>query len=415
MKWFSILKKSKAKPSVPEKLIPIKIRYSGESFTEFAEKNDISRDKLFRLNDKRLKKYEKITDNVKRESFKKKLQGSDLIVGYKSTGADIITDSDTKPYLTNNITDNGDKRLSFEKNEYQKSVKTSSQENRIIARIDEIEYEVSRIREKNRTLEGIITSFIEKEKLTSQLNETRIQLNKEISEKQALEDKLVIYADKVILTEFLVQFAEIAEEYFNMAETVYNKTLELYRKLSNNKDENCSVILGQLLMKYNLSLPPDIGTWKEILKEIKNKVTSSPDLINSFRQIVSEEEKLKEFKRILFRDNLKKHASCTLILTEELSNLSKFINGNEAITREYENYFSDISKSLHGKIVNLGLDFKYVPLFTDSKEYMGFTQRINQECSLPYKNVLQTLQKNSILEIISYSFDENEKTKIILV
>jgi hypothetical protein len=67
---------------------------------------------------------------------------------------------------------------------------------------------------------------------------------------------------------------------------------------------------------------------------------------------------------------------------------------------------------LQSRIINIGLEFKPVPLFTNYKGYAALIENTNQRCSFPYEQV-KGLVKDDILEIISYGFD-GEKTKVIL-
>jgi hypothetical protein len=390
MKWISILKKSGTKSSISGKQIAVKNIYSVGSLKEFAEKHNITWEELLNFNKKLLKKYSRITNDEDKERFKRNLQGEALVVGYKTVESVTST-------LDSVIQKEG--ILTFEKD--------------IISKIDKLGSEINDIRDENKTLVEIVKSFIAKEKLTTELNEIKSKLKEEESRRQDIENQLHLFKEKVIIADFLVQYAEVVNEFFILIRSGHNKALELYRKLQTT-DEKSHIVLGQLLMKYNLNLPQNTGVWEGIVTEItKNQVTSNPDLIKKFKQYSTTKEIDEKFKSMLLKDILQRYASCILILTEELSNLSKFTNNFQDIIREFENYFLSFEKQLHNKIINLGLDLKYVPLFKDSNDFKGFTHRINQICSLPYKNV-NGLEENAILEIVSYGFDDTEKTKVIL-
>jgi hypothetical protein len=390
MKWISILKKSGTKSSISGKQIAVKNIYSVGSLKEFAEKHNITWEELLNFNKKLLKKYSRITNDEDKERFKRNLQGEALVVGYKTVESVTST-------LDSVIQKEG--ILTFEKD--------------IISKIDKLGSEINDIRDENKTLVEIVKSFIAKEKLTTELNEIKSKLKEEESRRQDIENQLHLFKEKVIIADFLVQYAEVVNEFFILIRSGHNKALELYRKLQTT-DEKSHIVLGQLLMKYNINLPQNTGVWEGIVTEItKNQVTSNPDLIKKFKQYSTTKEIDEKFKSMLLKDILQRYASCILILTEELSNLSKFTNNFQDIIREFENYFLSFEKQLHNKIINLGLDLKYVPLFKDSNDFKGFTHRINQICSLPYKNV-NGLEENAILEIVSYGFDDTEKTKVIL-
>jgi hypothetical protein len=390
MKWISILKKSGTKSSISGKQTAVKNIYSVGSLKEFAEKHNITWEELLNFNKKLLKKYSRITNDEDKERFKRNLQGEALVVGYKTVESVTST-------LDSVIQKEG--ILTFEKD--------------IISKIDKLGSEINDIRDENKTLVEIVKSFIAKEKLTTELNEIKSKLKEEESRRQDIENQLHLFKEKVIIADFLVQYAEVVNEFFILIRSGHNKALELYRKLQTT-DEKSHIVLGQLLMKYNINLPQNTGVWEGIVTEItKNQVTSNPDLIKKFKQYSTTKEIDEKFKSMLLKDILQRYASCILILTEELSNLSKFTNNFQDIIREFENYFLSFEKQLHNKIINLGLDLKYVPLFKDSNDFKGFTHRINQICSLPYKNV-NGLEENAILEIVSYGFDDTEKTKVIL-
>lgn len=417
MKWIPIFKRSGLSgTNLPKsgKQIAVKITYPGGSLTEFAKKNDITFEDLIKFNRKLLRKYKSITNDPAKERFRSKIQGKELIVGYKSVETDTLSDSSSTASFINH--DNAIKESVPSSEESVSRKRYEFEQKSIRAKIDELGITINKIQAKNISVEEIVNSFIEKEKLIKELNDTKFKLDSEKKEKQDLKNEINDYSEKLIRTDFLKQYAEVVVEYFRLVKAGYDKALELYRKLQ-NIDETSSVILGQLLMKYNLNLPHNTGKWEEILDGIiRNQLTSNNDLINSFRQYTTNEEKISEFKSILFKDIIKSFASAILILTEEISNLSKFIKNNEnnTIIKEYEQYFRNFTKQLTDLTINIGLDFEHVPLFRHSKGIMGFTERASQECSLPYRILLGHLEKDSILEVVSYGFDKDEKTKVIL-
>ena len=414
--YFSVFKKSWSNLFKSRKKYKDTKPYSGGSLTEFAENNNISLKDLVKFNRKNLKKYMKLTDQAKKE-FQEKLKGEYLIVGYKYNKVEAPSDSGAFTDLKDKTATNEETFSLTKDSGYQKEDELNlGHQNRMLAKkITELEDTVNIIQAKSQSVEEIVNSFIEKESLIKELNDTKIKLNNEVSEKKILEGKIHLYSEKLIWTDYLKQYAELVEEYFQLAKSGYQKAAELYRKLQ-NADESGSLILGQLLMKYNLNLSANTGVWEEIINGItQNQVTSNTNLIKSFIQYPTNEEKLREFKRILFKDIVKNLASCMLILTEEMCNLSRFINNNESRIHEFEQYFSDFAKQLHSKTINLGLDFKHVPLFKDSQGYKGFTQRANLTFSPPYKHVLRGLEENTILEVVSYGFDRDDKTKVVLV
>jgi len=252
----------------------------------------------------------------------------------------------------------------------------------------------------------------EKENLLGDYNSIQNELQQAKNEKFQLETQVERYTEKVLFVDFLEPVAVIASEYFTIGMQGYQKALEFYNKISISENEH-SLIIAQLLLKFQSNIPTKVGNWEQIINEIKkNKTTSNSELIISFKQIQNDAEKSNEFKRILFKEVFGVFSSNLLILAEELSNLSKFTGSTSALIREVELYFQNFSKELQNKTKTLGFGLNYVPLFENYENYAAYTKLANQICSFPYRNI-QHLEKDTVLEIISYGFD-NDETKVIL-
>ena len=411
--WYFIFRKKRdsGRSSDQDILIPVKVPFQGSSLTAFAQFNKIKLKRLEKLNPGLFPGYAKLSDAEKSEIVKK-LKGKELIVGFKRSKSEPISKEEFKPYssVTNSFSD--DPLQSELKSAYPKEEKPIFDDRDMVSRIRTLESVVEKIRQNNLKLDSVVSSFVEKENLAAEINNLKTRLDDSNRDKQKLLNKLDLFSGKVVIADFLDNYAGLVDALFSVIKSGYGKALELYSKIQTS-DERCSSIVAQLLTKYYQNLPPNSGTWEEVVMEIaRNKATSNPVIISTFRQIQTEEEKLREFKRILSKEVLEKYASSILILTGELTVLSRFTGNAYPVVREFEQFFDDFSGVLTSRIVNTGLEFKAVPLFKNYERFAGLTQQINQTCSLPYRQI-RDIEKNSILEIISYGFG-GEKTKIIL-
>lgn len=396
---------------------PLYEKYTGGDFNEFAQRMNISRKKLFKYNDDKLGDYESKSHKEK-EKLKNSLRGKDFIIGYSHLYSE--------PSKTNNEFEqfNQNPQTTTETHpQTQNTSELSSQiqrmESKILNKIESLasNKEASqKIENQQKEIETLKIKITQQNKDIEKSNQENIGLSNELTlvhkKKQEIENEYSKYIEKVIFVDYLEPYAKVTYDYYNYCQIGYNKALEYFRKLNHSDSELVSVI-SQLLIKYNSSIPDKTTHWVGVIHEIKDsKATANIDLIRSLKQIPNNEEKSKEFKRILIKEVFEKYSSSIFILTEELSNLSQFTNESTSVVKDFEQFFTHFKSELHSKSKAIGLDLNYVPLFEHYEKYAAFTKLANQTCSLPYKNI-RNISKDSVLEIINYGFG-NEETNVIL-
>lgn len=395
------------------KKYPLYEKYTGGKLSDLARKHNIELYQLEKYNKDKLKGYSKMDDN-ERKNLQRSIENTNLKVGYvDDSGGEMKKEKIFEFHKPNPKTDDlSDTNPGI----FQQ---LQSMERRIINKIETLESNIEalqKIESQQKEIELFKERIIQNNKniakITNEHDAIQTELINAKKEKQQIETEYARYSDKVIFVDFLEAYARVVGDYFDLAKSGYKKALELYKGIPESDDKN-SLIVGQLLLKFQSNLPLKIGNWEEIVKEImENKATSNLELVRSFMQIQSNEEKLKEFKRILFKEVLEKYSGSILILTEELTKLSKFTGKTTGIIQEYEQYFSNFGNQLHGKLKIIGLDLKFVPLFENYESFAAHTKLTNQDCSPPYKRV-KGLEKGVVLEIMSYGFG-NEETKVII-
>lgn len=400
---------------------PLQLKYAiypGGDFNDFAKTFNISLKQLYKMNKDIFEKYELLSSNQK-ERFRNNLGGKDLIIGFtkdshvpsitpmgefdhQNNEDEIIKTFNLEPSNSNDFIE----RLRKAEMNIINKIESLSSNRDATQKIENQQSEIESLKEKRDQYNK------DRDNVLKELNVLQVEFTANEKEKQRIEADLRLYTDKVIFVDFLEPYARVASEYFSVANAGYQKAIELFKKLSNTDPES-SIIIAQLLLKYQSNIPQRIGNWDQILVEIKeNKVTSNSDLIRSFMQIPNIDEKLKEFKRILFKEIFEKYSSSLLILAEELCKLNKFTNANNSVIQEFEQYFIKFGQELQNKTKAIGLELNFVPLFENYTKYAAFTKLASQSCSLPYRKV-HDLEKDAVLEVISYGFG-NEETKVIL-
>jgi len=378
---------------------PILVEFKGNSMQSFADYNKINVEDLFKWN-KVLRKYKKINEENEKKIFRNNLvnKKTKLVVGF----ADNTTDSFAINDIQNN-NQNNNKSDQFSVSEI--TTQINNLETKLIREINNLS--------ANRSAAAKVEE-LERDLRRLKENEEKLKVNAEQLEKNniLLKTEVDKIANKYIEVEFLENHARSVIDLFNLANSGYKTVNELYEKMSIQDPEN-AVVIAQLLMKFNASVPSKIGNWEEILKEIQeNKISTNAYLIKSFKQIQSKDEKLAEFKRILLKEVIEKYASALLIVGGELSKLSKFTNNRNQLIAEIEANYVKWSAELQSKLKMLGIDLNNIPLFENYEAYAANIVRVNQQCSLPYKKI-NNLEKETVLEIVNYGFG-NDKTKIIL-
>lgn len=397
---------------------PIKKKFQGGRLSDFARNNNIDLYDLEKFNKSLLKGYSKMEDN-ERKKLQKRIEGEYLILGYKideySNDNNIEGDFETASQNTQTIPES----IQPQQNTSEISSQIQRMESRILNKIEslasnkEASQKIENLQKEIESFKGKITLLNKDiEQGNQKINELNSELTQVHKKKQEIEGEYLKYSEKVIFVDYLEPYAKATYDYYNFCQTGYIKALEYFKKLNHSDSELVSIV-SQLLVKFNSNIPSKTNHWVGVINEIKDsKATANIDLIKSLKQIPNNEEKSKEFKRILLKEVFEKYTSSVFILTEEFSNLSKFSNDSTSVVKDFEQFFTSFKSELHSKSKAFGLDLNYVPLFEHYEKYAAFTKLANQTCSLPYKSI-KNITKDSVLEIINYGFG-NEETNVIL-
>lgn len=392
---------------------PIKKKFQGGRLSDFARNNNIDLYDLEKFNKSLLKGYSKMEDN-ERKKLQKNIVGEFLIVSYNTneySNDDNIVKDFEQPVINNNFPQT--------QNTNELSSQIQRMESRILKKIEslasnkEASQKIENLQKDIESFKGKITLLNKDiEQGNQKINELNSELTQVHKKKQEIEGEYLKYSEKVIFVDYLEPYAKATYDYYNFCQTGYIKALEYFKKLNHSDSELVSIV-SQLLVKFNSNIPNKTNHWVGVINEIKDsKATANIDLIRSLKQIPNNEEKSKEFKRILLKEVFEKYSSSIFILTEEFSNLSKFTNDSASAVKDFEQFFTSFKSELHSKLKTIGLDLNYVPLFEHYEKYAAFTKSANQSCSLPYKSI-KNITKDSVLEIINYGFG-NEETNVIL-
>lgn len=392
---------------------PIKKKFQGGRLSDFARNNNIDLYDLEKFNKSLLKGYSKMEDH-ERKKLQKNIVGEFLIVSYNTneySNDDNIVKDFEQPVINNNFPQT--------QNTNELSSQIQRMESRILNKIEslasnkEASQKIENLQKDIESFKGKITLLNKDiEQGNQKINELNSELTQVQKKKQEIEGEYLKYSEKVIFVDYLEPYAKATYDYYNFCQMGYIKSLEYFKKLNHSDSELVSIV-SQLLVKFNSNIPNKTNHWVGVINEIKDsKATANIDLIRSLKQIPNNEEKSKEFRRILLKEVFEKYSSSIFILTEELSNLSKFTADNASVVKDIEHFFTSFKSELHSKSKAIGLDLNYVPLFEHYEKYAAFTKLANQTCSLPYKNI-KNIPKDSVLEIINYGFG-NEETNVIL-
>jgi hypothetical protein len=392
---------------------PIKKKFQGGRLSDFARNNNIALYDLEKFNKSLLKGYSKMDDH-ERKKLQKNIEGEFLIVSYKtdeSSNDDNIVRDFEQPVVNNNFQPT--------QNTSELSSQIQRMESQILNKIEslasnkEASQKIENLQKEIESFKGKITLLNKDiEQGNQKINELNNELTQVHKKKQEIEGEYLRYSEKVIFVDYLEPYAKATYNYYNFCQSGYIKALEYSQKLNHSDSELVSIV-SQLLVKFNSNIPNKINHWVGVINEIKDsKTTANFDLISSLKQIPNNEEKSKEFKRILLKEGFEKYSSSIFILAEEFSNLSKFLNDSTSVVKDFEQFFTSFNSDLHSKSKAIGLDLNYVPLFEHYEKYAAFTKLANQTCSLPYKNI-KNISKDSVLEIVNYGFG-NEETNVIL-
>jgi hypothetical protein len=426
--WFFFRKK--------EEKEPIRIKYQGnnKSLSNFANENNIKLKDLLKWN-KIDKKYQFYNEQEKNK-IQNQYKGKSLIVGFQakktetndttfflqSTNDEINEKFDSKEKnndtsTPNNTQQNNDisTQLTQMQNVLLKEIKQLKTEDNNSGEINKLNKEVSDLKSENvRLNETMITNNstiselkTEKLNLTSQIQE----LN---SENKRLFSKIEETEKKVIVVDYLKGYADSVYSYLEFCQKVSNEAYSAYNRINQQQQ---AFGAGLLLMNFQSAVNSiSVGSWLQIVQDIKETgTTTNKNLIRSLAQPQNNNEKQKEFQRLLFTEVLVKYSSNILTLAEAFKNLPRFQVISELVF-DIQNTFSKYVPEIVNKAKTVGMEIKYVPLFKNFGDYLEQIETIDKERSTAYKDIKE-LQKDDIVEIVSYGVKtifEDSRTYIIL-
>jgi hypothetical protein len=423
---------------------PVYVSYNGNgSLNDFAIQNKTDLNTLLNLNKKIIdQKYASYTNQEKKQ-IQDKLRGENLVIGLKSNKKD-----EPNTYLPeNNFSANSDQKDQSNRNEPKsnsepvpissqlntdnftqqlkqlesnllreirssnsKSNESSNEISKLNRQIEDIKVEKTKLDSEKRNLDSKITQ-IQTEKL--ELEKSLRNVN---SEKDKIGSEFNQLQEKVINVDYLVGYAESVYAYLNLCAQVNNDAYELFYRLCKQNIQQ-SATVSHLLLKHQNSINSlSTGSWMQILQDIiESGLTNNRQIKSSFKQLENNEDKKKQFQRLLFSDILISYSSSILILTEAFRNLAHFQVSTE-LALEAENTFGKYVTELTNRVKSTGLENKYVPLFKNFENFLGQIESVDSLTSFAYSNI-PGLEKGSIGEIVSYgvktSFEET-KTLVIL-
>ncbi len=285
--------------------------------------------------------------------------------------------------------------------------------------------ELNKLRNEKTELESKLKT-VENEKKNSELKQMQLQTDKSTlennlqnanDEKNKIQNEIKELKEKVIAVEFLKGYSETVFSYLKYCQQVSNEVINFFNKIY-QQNPNQAITAGHFLMKFQNSVNSIlIGDWLRTVQDIKDSgATTNRQLTRSFVLIQNDNDKLKEFQRLLFSDVLTQYSSNLLILVEAFKNLSRF-QGSTEFANEAQNTFGKHVTEIVNKAKSTGLELKYVSLFESWEKHIGQVEDYGGERSLAYKEITG-LEKGAIAEIVSFGvktpLGEDTKTIIIL-
>jgi hypothetical protein len=432
--WF--IKRRSSNPVTDKKAI-YAVYNNNKSLSDFAKDNNIDLETLIHFNkgviDKKFNGY----GISKQKDVQKYLKNERLIVGYQEKSFvktnDNFTNTETRNEPMTKEWDNPKETFVQPKN-FGNNNELSSQllkmEGTLIREIQRMssgnsnQNEISKLRNDITELESKLKG-VENDKKNSDLKQ--MQLQTEVSnletnlqnvndEKSRVQNEIKELKQRVIALDFLKGYSESVFTYLKYCQQVLGDAFSLFNKINQSNPEQ-ALIPGQLLMKFQsntISIP--FGNWMQIAQDIKETgATTNKSLIYAISQFNSEEERKREFQRLIYTEVVTKYHSSILILAESFRNLERFQVTSESV-KETQKLFSDHVTVLLSKASTVGLETKYVPLFKSFEDYPGLGESVNQKVSIAFRSV-QGLEKNSVAEILLYGWkieEGEEKTQFIL-
>lgn len=412
------------------------VKFKGESLTKFAEKHG-GLDKLSSLNEGVIpteKDWKKTNDNAKinkvnqlknrmikvrevqessfgfQEPVKQNRFETTNSIEYKNSKETIVqpTNFENNDGLSSQLLQMENKIV----NEIQKMSSGNNNSNLL----NELRKEKTELEKKINELETEKRNF---ESTLKQLKDDKFNLKENLNsantEKNQVQNKIKELTEKVIAVEYLKGYSETVYTYLKFCQQVSFDAYSFFNKISQQNIKQ-AYLAGHLLMRFQNSINNiPVGNWLQTVQDIKDTgATTNRQLIRSFAQPQNENDKHREFKRLLFSEVLIKYSSNILILAEAFKNLSHF-QVTADLANEAQNTFGKHVSELLSKAKSADMDLKYVQLFENWEKYLGQVEDMGGEKSLAYREVIG-LEKGAISEIVSYGVKTSfEDTKTIII
>jgi len=412
------------------------VKFKGESLTKFAEKHG-GLDKLSSLNEGVIpteKDWKKTNDNAKinkvnqlknrmikvrevqessfgfQEPVKQNRFETTNSIEYKNSKETIVqpTNFENNDGLSSQLLQMENKIV----NEIQKMSSGNNNSNLL----NELRKEKTELEKKINELETEKRNF---ESTLKQLKDDKFNLKENLNsantEKNQVQNKIKELTEKVIAVEYLKGYSETVYTYLKFCQQVSFDAYSFFNKISQQNIKQ-GYLAGHLLMRFQNSINNiPVGNWLQTVQDIKDTgATTNRQLIRSFAQPQNENDKHREFKRLLFSEVLIKYSSNILILAEAFKNLSHF-QVTADLANEAQNTFGKHVSELLSKAKSADMDLKYVQLFENWEKYLGQVEDMGGEKSLAYREVIG-LEKGAISEIVSYGVKTSfEDTKTIII
>jgi hypothetical protein len=424
------------------KSIPDYVEYPGnKGLSDFANDHGIDLDRLIKLNKKVIDpKYKSFSDKDKK-NIQRELKGEKLIIGYKSSQINLTENSTMNPLFgsKNEISDfddynkfkvqNENEPAHDDENNLPKQLKrmeinildairlSSSRGKDYSTELEKLNRELTDIKnikiklenEKSTILELNTKIINEKEELLKRIQATNIENEKNLSDLNQLQEK-------VVSVDYLTGYCESVLDYFHLCNEITLETFSQSNRIS-QKDIKEGFPFQLLISNfYNSIANLPIGQWVQVLEDIKDTgLTNNKKIKSSFKQITTNDDRKKQFQQLLFAEVLVKYTSSILILAEAFRNIGHFQTSSET-NKDIQNVFEKYVSEITNRARTIGIEVKYVPLFKNFEDYLGQIESIDNKKSPVYSEV-KGLDKDSIAEIVSYgvrTLFEDSKTLIIL-
>ena len=434
--WKFFFKKKHAKNKSPKT-----VKYSGGSLDDFARDNGISLYDLFRLNKDTIpQNYDSMNEQQTKQWKKKHKKGVYLKIGYNELSEHEINGNSDIGHLRRDETSHKVDVIVAEQMETSNQFNTNSDyvtsqqirnlENKLIQEIriagskgndnsievsklnreiSDLKNDKNKLESENRNLDSTISQLRnEKDNVERSNDSIRDEKNQKVTELNKL-------YEKVIIVDFLTAYCDGVLAYLKVCNEVSSDAFDYFNRIS-QQNLHDAFTAGHLLMTFQNSVNAiPVGNWMQIAQDIKDTgATTNKKLIRSFSQIQNEEERKREFQRLLFSEVLVKYSSSILILAEAFRNLGRFQASSELVN-DAQNTFSKHVLELVSKVQATGLENKYVALFKNFEDFLGQAALVDREKSFAYKGITG-LEKGAIVEIVSYGVKTNfEETKTLII